>query len=291
MVWHLRDRTVGVRAIEDPAVLLVGGAPVLRALEDGFALLQQRLNPLVAVRALEQLLEQFALERDAFGERAGGVQVHGDPVRSAVRLHLLRRILQSLVRPYPANLCAARRRRTYRGRGHQSQRMGRVLRVLLQFLRLRANLVRQETLAEIARKLNLGEYLRLGEGELKSGGFRRPSILADALEALFGAVFLDGGFDRAREAILGLYELYFANLDPHQSGKDAKTTLQEFLQGRRMALPQYRLRATRGEAHAQVFEVECWVADLGISAVGIGLSRRSAEQEAAKRAYEQADTK
>lgn len=157
--------------------------------------------------------------------------------------------------------------------------------------RLRANLVRQETLAEIAQKLNLGEYLRLGEGELKSGGFRRPSILADALEALFGAVFLDGGFDRAREAILGLYEFYFANLDPHQSGKDAKTTLQEFLQGRRMALPQYKLRATRGEAHAQIFEVECWIEDLGISTVGIGLSRRSAEQEAAKRAYEQADTK
>ncbi len=157
--------------------------------------------------------------------------------------------------------------------------------------RLRANLVRQETLAEIAQRLGLGEQLRLGEGELKSGGFRRPSILADALEALFGAVFVDGGFERARQTILQLYEPSLSNLDPHRSGKDAKTTLQEFLQGRRLALPQYQLRATRGEAHAQEFEVECLIPELGITAIGRGTSRRSAEQEAAKRAYEQADTK
>jgi ribonuclease-3 len=157
--------------------------------------------------------------------------------------------------------------------------------------RLRANLVRQETLAEIALRLGLGEHLRLGEGELKSGGFRRPSILADGLEALFGAVFLDGGFDRARQTILRLYEPYFASLDPHHSGKDAKTTLQEFLQGRRLALPQYLLRATRGEAHAQEFEVECLIPELGITAIGRGTSRRSAEQEAAKRAFEQTGAK
>lgn len=157
--------------------------------------------------------------------------------------------------------------------------------------RLRANLVRQETLAEIAQRLGLGEQLRLGEGELKSGGFRRPSILADALEALFGAVLVDGGFERARQTILQLYEPSLSNLDPHHSGKDAKTTLQEFLQGRRLALPQYQLRATRGEAHAQEFEVECLIPELGIAAIGRGTSRRSAEQEAAKRAYEQADTK
>ena len=157
--------------------------------------------------------------------------------------------------------------------------------------RLRANLVRQETLAEIAQGLGLGEQLRLGEGELKSGGFRRPSILADGLEALFGAVFLDGGFDKARETVLRLFEPYLSNLDPQHSGKDAKTTLQEFLQGRRLALPQYLLRATRGEAHAQEFEVECLIPELGITAIGRGTSRRSAEQEAAKRAFEQTGAK
>lgn len=157
--------------------------------------------------------------------------------------------------------------------------------------RLRANLVRQETLAEIAQGLGLGEQLCLGEGELKSGGFRRPSILADGLEALFGAVFLDGGFDSARETVLRLFEPYLSNLDPQHSGKDAKTTLQEFLQGRRLALPQYLLRATRGEAHAQEFEVECLIPELGISTTGRGLSRRSAEQEAARRAFEQTGAK
>ena len=152
--------------------------------------------------------------------------------------------------------------------------------------RLRANLVRQETLAEVAQRLGLGEQLRLGEGELKSGGFRRPSILADALEALFGAVFVDGGFEQARKTILMLYEPFLAHLDPRHSGKDAKTALQEFLQGRRLALPQYQLRATRGEAHAQEFEVECLIPELGISTIGRGPSRRAAEQEAARRAFE-----
>lgn len=157
--------------------------------------------------------------------------------------------------------------------------------------RLRANLVRQETLADIAQKLGLGEQLRLGEGELKSGGFRRPSILADGLEALFGAVFQDGGFERARQTILHLYAPYLANLDPLNSGKDAKTALQEFLQGRRLALPQYQLRATRGEAHAQEFEVECQIPELGITTLGRGPSRRAAEQEAARLAFEQTGAK
>ncbi|MBI3141077.1 MAG: ribonuclease III [Rhodocyclales bacterium] len=151
--------------------------------------------------------------------------------------------------------------------------------------RLRANLVRQETLAELAQGLHLGDHLRLGEGELKSGGFRRPSILADALEAVFGAVFLDGGFEQAREVVLRLYEPQWANLDP-RSGKDPKTALQELLQGRRLALPLYRLLATRGEAHAQEFEVECRIAELGIHTTGCGASRRAAEQEAARRALE-----
>lgn len=153
--------------------------------------------------------------------------------------------------------------------------------------RLRANLVRKETLADIAQNLNLGEHLRLGEGELKSGGWRRPSILADSLEALIGAIFLDGGFEQAREAILRLYDPYLSNLDPRNTGKDAKTALQEFLQGRRLPLPHYQLRTTRGEAHAQEFEVECQIEQLGITAIGLGSSRRAAEQEAARRAFEQ----
>jgi ribonuclease-3 len=157
--------------------------------------------------------------------------------------------------------------------------------------RLRANLVRQESLAEIARGIALGDRLRLGEGELKSGGGRRPSILADALEALFGAVFVDGGFEAARQTILKLYAPVLANLDPQRTGKDAKTALQEFLQGRRMSLPQYHLKATRGEAHAQEFEVECLIPELGISAIGRGSSRRAAEQEAARRAFEQTGAK
>lgn len=154
--------------------------------------------------------------------------------------------------------------------------------------RLRANLVRQESLAEIAKVLDLGAHMRLGEGEMKSGGFRRPSILADALEAVFGAVFIDGGFDQGRCTILQLYEPFLSTLDPRHSGKDAKTALQEFLQGRRLALPLYHLRATRGEAHAQEFEVECQIPELGISATGHGASRRAAEQEAAQRAFAQA---
>lgn len=157
--------------------------------------------------------------------------------------------------------------------------------------RLRANLVRQESLAEIALKLDLGGSLRLGEGEMKSGGFRRPSILADALEAVFGAIFLDGGFDQARNAILRLYAPYLGAIDPRHTGKDAKTELQEYLQGRRLALPQYLLRGTRGEAHAQEFEVECQIPELGISAIGRGSNRRAAEQEAARRAFEQTAAK
>lgn len=152
--------------------------------------------------------------------------------------------------------------------------------------RLRANLVRQETLADIAQRLDLGEQLRLGGGELKSGGFRRPSILADALEALFGAVFVDGGFESAKETILKLYEPFLDNLDPMHTGKDAKTALQELLQGRRLPLPQYQLRATLGEAHAQEFEVGCLIPELGIATTGRGPSRRAAEQEAARRAFE-----
>lgn len=153
--------------------------------------------------------------------------------------------------------------------------------------RLRANLVRQETLAEIAATLKLGDSLRLGEGELKSGGFRRPSILADALESLFGAVFLDAGFDAAQGVVRGLLDPLVAKIDPKASGKDAKTQLQEILQSRRLPLPEYRLVNTEGEAHNQSFIVECVLASLMLCTQGVGKSRRAAEQEAARLACEQ----
>jgi ribonuclease-3 len=153
--------------------------------------------------------------------------------------------------------------------------------------RLRANLVRQATLAELARHLELGTYLRLGEGELKSGGYRRPSILADGLEALFGAVFLDGGFVAAQGVILGLYASMLERLDPQILGKDPKTLLQELLQARKIPLPQYAVVATQGAAHSQQFQVECQIPQLAIRTTGFGASRRIAEQEAAQLAFAQ----
>jgi ribonuclease III len=150
--------------------------------------------------------------------------------------------------------------------------------------RQRANLVRQDTLAEIAQTLSLGEHLLLGEGELKSAGFRRPSTLADALEAVIGAVFVDAGFDAARGLVERLFQNRLDAIDPAASGKDPKTELQELLQGRKLPLPSYRLLTTRGEAHAQTFEVECAIPSLGITVAGAGSSRRSAEQAAAKAA-------
>ncbi len=148
--------------------------------------------------------------------------------------------------------------------------------------RLRASLVRQETLAEIGEKLALGDVLRLGEGELKSGGFRRPSIIADALEALFGAVFLDGGFDEAQRVIGELYHARLEAIDPSKAGKDAKTSLQEYLQARHLPVPTYTLKATHGDAHAQQFSVSCIVPALQIETRGQGPSRRAAEQQAAQ---------
>ena len=153
--------------------------------------------------------------------------------------------------------------------------------------RLRANLVRQETLADLAIALQLGDNLRLGEGELKSGGFRRPSILADALESLFGAIFLDAGFSEAERVVRGLFDPLVAKIDPRASGKDAKTQLQEILQARRLPLPEYRLVDTRGEAHDQSFIVECVLAKPPLTTRGVGKSRRAAEQEAARQACAQ----
>ncbi|MCC7549437.1 MAG: ribonuclease III [Burkholderiales bacterium] len=154
--------------------------------------------------------------------------------------------------------------------------------------RLRASLVNQDTLSRLAGDLVLGDFLRMGEGELKSGGFRRPSILADGLEAVFGAVFLDGGFDAAAALIGRIYAPLLDALDPRAPGKDPKTLLQEYLQGRRLPLPAYSVVSVAGEAHEQHFRVECTIADLGIRTQGEGASRRAAEQEAARSAYEQA---
>ena len=153
--------------------------------------------------------------------------------------------------------------------------------------RLRAHLVRQQALHGLAQALGLGGHLQLGEGELKSGGFARPSILADAFEALVGAIFLDGGFVATREAVRRLYEPLLAGLDPQTLGKDPKTLLQELLQARKIALPQYSVLATRGAAHEQQFEVECLIPQLSVRTTGSGSSRRTAEQEAAMRAFEQ----
>ncbi len=152
--------------------------------------------------------------------------------------------------------------------------------------RLRANLVKQQSLYEIAQRIELSQFLRLGEGELKSGGFRRPSILADTLEALFGAIFLDAGFDAARDVIRSLYIPILDTVDPKTLGKDAKTLLQEFLQGKKIALPQYNVVATHGAAHNQEFEIECLVPKLEIQVFGTGGSRRAGEQAAAKLALE-----
>ncbi|MDO8264304.1 MAG: ribonuclease III [Gallionella sp.] len=153
--------------------------------------------------------------------------------------------------------------------------------------RLRSNLVKEDTLVILAQQLELGSYLRLGEGERKSGGFRRPSILADAMEALFGAVLLDSGFAAAEKVVLGLFVPYLAKVDVQTLGKDAKTLLQEYLQGRRIPLPAYSVIATQGQAHEQSFEVECAIPTLKISTRGAGSSRRNAEQQAAQAAYQQ----
>ena len=156
--------------------------------------------------------------------------------------------------------------------------------------RLRANLVKQQSLYEIAVRLELAQFLRLGEGELKSGGFRRPSILADTLEALFGAIYLDAGFNAARDVIYGLYLPILETVDPATLGKDAKTLLQEYLQSKKIALPVYTVAATHGAAHNQEFEVECSIPKLEIQVFGTGGSRRAGEQAAAKMALEAALT-
>lgn len=147
--------------------------------------------------------------------------------------------------------------------------------------RVRANLVKQETLHQLALGLGLSEAIRLGEGEARSGGSKRPSILADALEAVIGAVYLDAGFTPAQTLVHRLFQEVEITPQMQAAAKDPKTELQEWLQGRRMKLPVYRVAGTLGAAHKQTFEVECEIPDLGQTERGIGASRRAAEQAAA----------
>lgn len=151
--------------------------------------------------------------------------------------------------------------------------------------RLRSNFVNQQALYRLATTLEIGELILLGAGERKSGGHRRPSILSDALEAIIGAIFLESGFREVERVISQLYQSQLEGLDPDAFGKDPKTLLQEFLQGRKAALPEYHVLSVQGETGSQVFHVQCVVADFKIYAQGEGSSRRRAEQDAAHRAY------
>ncbi len=153
--------------------------------------------------------------------------------------------------------------------------------------RMRATLVRGNTLAELGREFGLGDYLKLGPGELKSGGFRRDSILADAVEAIIGAIYLDSDIEMVRKIVLAWYQTRLDAIEPGVSQKDPKTRLQEFLQGRRKPLPVYLVTNIKGEAHNQEFTVSCEVAGIGTPVVGKGTSRRKAEQAAAEQALEQ----
>jgi ribonuclease-3 len=148
--------------------------------------------------------------------------------------------------------------------------------------RMRASLVCQDALARVAINLDLGSCLRLGEGELRSGGFRRPSILADAVEAVIAAVCLDASFEVACELVNRLFEPLLAGVDSASPGKDPKTALQEWLQGRRVPLPTYAMVRIIGEAHAQEFEVACEVPRFSVRTIGRGSSRRAAEQKSAE---------
>ncbi|KRH99769.1 ribonuclease III [Curvibacter sp. PAE-UM] len=147
--------------------------------------------------------------------------------------------------------------------------------------RIRANLVKQDTLHQLAVGLGLSEVVRLGEGEVRSGGSRRPSILADALEALIGAVYLDAGYGAAQGLVQRLFEAVEINPQMQASAKDAKTELQEWLQARKLKLPLYRVVGTLGAAHRQTFDIECEVSELNLNERGIGNSRRAGEQAAA----------
>ncbi len=159
-----------------------------------------------------------------------------------------------------------------------------------QLSRLRANLVKGETLAVIAKAMSLGDSLNLGSGELKTGGFRRASILAGAMEALIGAVYRDGGMKACRRIVLAVYKDRLAHISPTQNLKDPKTRLQEFLQAQRRPIPTYQVKSVEGEAHTQIFHVECLFDD-GVMTMGEGSTRRKAEQHAAQKALDHLDAK
>lgn len=148
--------------------------------------------------------------------------------------------------------------------------------------RMRATLVRGKTLAELAREFELGECLRLGPGELKSGGYRRDSILADTVEAIIGAIYLDSGIEQAKKIILTWYQKRLEAIKPGDRQKDPKTRLQEYLQGRHQPLPTYLVTQVKGEAHDQVFTISCHVTGIEENIIGVGASRRKAEQVAAE---------
>jgi ribonuclease-3 len=156
-----------------------------------------------------------------------------------------------------------------------------------QLTRLRATLVKGETLSELAMELDICDYLRLGVGELKSGGSRRPSILADALEAIIAAICIDGGMDTCRTIVVALFAKRLDNLSLDKIKKDPKTQLQEYLQANKFNLPEYIITAINGEAHQQSFCVSCVIADIDLTTHGEGISRRKAEQEAAELALKQ----
>ena len=156
-----------------------------------------------------------------------------------------------------------------------------------QLSRLRAHLVKGEMLAIVAQEIGLGEYLYLGQGELKSGGFRRASILADALEAIFAAIFLDSDFETCRKIILKLFDKRLKDDGLNENLKDSKTQLQEYLQSHKITLPQYRLTNVVGDTHDQIFHITCKVPGLNLVTEGKGNTRRKAEQEAARKLFKQ----
>lgn len=154
--------------------------------------------------------------------------------------------------------------------------------------RIRASLVKEDALATVARDINLGDFLQLGSGELKSGGYRRASILSDAMEAIFGAIYLDAGFEQCQKTILFLYEDYLVTLPSPGDLKDPKTALQEYLQSHKFDLPDYEVIKTEGKSHDQTFTVECRIEKMNIISLGKGASRKKAEQMAASKALRQA---
>ena len=152
--------------------------------------------------------------------------------------------------------------------------------------RLRAQLVKESSLSTIATSMGLGDFIRLGEGELKSAGWRRPSILADTFESMIGAIYLDGGIEPTHQLVLRFFETQLNEIDPKLIQKDPKTLLQELLQSKKTDLPIYTVVSIEGEAHSQTFTIECHIKKSNIKTQGVGNSRRIAEQEAASKAYQ-----